>query len=497
MDENNSSEYQFIKETIKERPLNKKKVLTRVIMIIICGLLFGAVSAGVFILTVRQYLSERGDGIDPVNIPRDEEMVSADEEPEEKPEENPGDVSEEAPEEVTEEASGEEPEQEENGVSENAAGEDGESGEESSKEAPSEEGSADNAPKKIVSYNITEHVSLSVEDYKSLYRTLKGVATEVGRSVVSVTMVVNDTDWFENSYEDSNTVSGLIVANNGKDLLILAEMPATDEEMELSVTFADGATLPGEVKQDDPDTGLSIISVPLSSISDDTKKEIKEAELGNSRGSNIVGLPVMALGAPLGIQGSQCFGRTTGNQREISLPDKNIHVLSTDIYGSENASGVITDYDGNVIGIISGDTFMDDMPNLLSGYAISDLKGIIERLSNGSSGCYLGIYGTDVTPEINEKEGVPLGLYVTRVALDSPAMSGGIQSGDVITRLGTADISSLSDYSDQLMKYQPGDEAVITVQRYSQGEYQEMTFEIDFGKAGEAVEELKGADTNR
>ena len=490
MDENNSSEYQFIKETIKERPLNKKKVLTRIIMIIICGLLFGAVSAGVFILTVRQYLSERGDGIDPVNIPRDEEMVSADEEPEEKP----GDVSIEASEEVTEEASGEEPvQEEENGVSGNAAGEDGESVE----EAPSEEESADNAPKKIVSYNITEHVSLSVEDYKSLYRTLKGVATEVGRSVVSVTTVVNDTDWFENSYEDSNTVSGLIVANNGKDLLILAEMPANDEEMELSVTFADGATLPGEVKQDDPDTGLSIISVPLSSISDDTKMEIKEAELGNSRGSNIIGLPVMALGAPLGIQGSQCFGRTTGNQREISLPDKNIHVLSTDIYGSENASGVITDYDGNVIGIISGDTFMDDMPNLLSGYAISDLKGIIERLSNGSSGCYLGIYGTDVTPEINEKEGVPLGLYVTRVALDSPAMSGGIQSGDVITRLGTADISSLSDYSDQLMKYQPGDEAVITVQRYSQGEFQEMTFEIDFGKAGEAVEELKGADTNR
>ena len=54
-DENNNSEYQFIKETIKERPVNKKKVLTRIIMILISALLFGAVSAGVFILTVRQY----------------------------------------------------------------------------------------------------------------------------------------------------------------------------------------------------------------------------------------------------------------------------------------------------------------------------------------------------------------------------------------------------------------------------------------------------------
>ena len=36
MDGNNSSEYQFIKETIKERPVNRKKILMRIIMVVIC-----------------------------------------------------------------------------------------------------------------------------------------------------------------------------------------------------------------------------------------------------------------------------------------------------------------------------------------------------------------------------------------------------------------------------------------------------------------------------
>ena len=456
--DNTNTEYQFIKETIKERPLNKRKLLLRIIMILISAMIFGAVSAGVFIMTVRQAMSGTENGPDPVNIPKDDEVLAGTDETGNIVSTSENEASTEASEDASTEASTEE-------STEDAA--------EASAKAPTE----------IISYNVTEHVSLSVEDYKSLYRSLKEVASETLKSVVTVTTVVNDTDWFDNSYENENSVTGLIVANNGKDLLILAEMPESTGDMDLSVTFDDGLELSGSIKSGDPDTGLAIISVPLDKIPDDTKDAIKEAELGSSRGVGAVGIPVMALGSPLGIQGSQCYGRTTSNQRELSLPDKNVHVLSTDIYGSDNATGIITDYDGHVIGIISKDTAMEDAPNLLSAYGISDLKEIIENLSNGSSECYLGIYGTDVTPEINEEEDVPIGLYVTKVALDSPAMEGGIQSGDVITRMGTADITSFRDYSEQLMKYKSGDEAVITVQRYSQGEFLEMPFEVTFADA--------------
>ena len=459
MDENKPSEYQFIRETIKERPVNKKKILMRIIMVIICGLLFGAVSAGVFIMSVKRFMPDvNKESLTMVNFPRDEEMNAvSDDEQDVLPSETPEEASTEAPEEES--------------VSNN--------------EALTEEAEDKPSPQEVNISYVTEHVSLSVDDYKSLYRTFKEVAKETCKAIVTVTVITSDTDWFDNSYENADRVTGLIVANNGKDLLILSELERNEEDTELNVTFADGTTVSGKLKSEDRNTTLAIISVPLDSIPDETKEAIAEAALGNSRGSNAVGLPVMALGSPLGIEGSQCFGRTTSNQREINMPDRNVHVLSTDIYGSENATGVITDYDGKVIGIIAQKTAMEDAPNLLSAYAISDLKDLIEKLSNGSSETYLGIYGTDVTESINEKEGVPIGLYVTKVALDSPAMTAGIQSGDVITRLGTADITSFDDYMEQMLKYQPGDEAVITVLRYSQGEYQEMTFEVDFDDAAD------------
>ena len=471
MDGNNSSEYQFIKETIKERPVNKKKILMRIIMVVICALIFGAVSAAVFLVTVRHYMpQDTGSTETHVNIPRDEDV-------------EPVSVDEAESEESTENGSTEEAEQVTEASTEAVAVSDNDSGKDPS--ADNGEGEDGEDREKVTVSYITEHVSLSVEDYKSLYRTLRNVAAEAGKSIVTVNAVTSDTDWFENPYENTHSLPGLVVANNGKDLLILSEMPEVGEDTEYNVTFPDNVTLPGAVKSVDGDTGLAIISVLLESIPDRTKAAIKEAELGNSRGTNVVGIPVMALGSPLGVQGSQCFGRSTSNQREISMPDRNVHVLSTDIYGSENATGVIIDYDGRVLGIIAQSTAMEETPNLLSAYAISDLKDLIEKLSNGSSETYLGIFGTDVTDAINEKEGVPFGFYVTKVELDSPAMAAGIQSGDVITRLGTADIENARDYMEQMLKYQPGDEAVITVERYSQGEYQEMTFEVNFDDAAD------------
>lgn len=477
MDENNSSDFQFIKETIKERPLNKKKLFLRLFLVVISALIFGLISAGTFVLVIRNVLPKPEETPAVVNIPRDEESDSISEPNLAEDEKDGTDETEETA--VSADEVVEEPVVPADEVAEEPV-------------VPAEE--AEEEPEKDpygdypqISYKI-EHVSLTIDDYKSLYRTLKEVANETGRSIVTVTAVTSDMDWFENLYENSDSSAGLIVANNGKDLLILTGIPENEANVDLSVTFCDGEICAGSLKSSDRDTGLAIISVPLEEIPEDTVRKIKEAELGNSRGTNIVGLPVMALGSPLGIQGSQCFGRTISNQREMSMVDKNIHILSTDIYGSENATGVITNYDGQIMGIISQNTSMEDAPNLLTAYSISDLKGLIEKLSNNSSEAYLGIYGTDVTKAINEENGVPLGLYITKVALDSPALNAGIQSGDVITRLGTAEISSYRDYMEQMMKYQPGDEAVITVQRYSKGEFQEMTFEVTIDDAEKHID---------
>ena len=54
----------------------------RIIMVVICALIFGAVSAAVFLMTVRHYMpQDTGSTETHVNIPRDEDVepVSVDE----------------------------------------------------------------------------------------------------------------------------------------------------------------------------------------------------------------------------------------------------------------------------------------------------------------------------------------------------------------------------------------------------------------------------------
>lgn len=165
--------------------------------------------------------------------------------------------------------------------------------------------------------------------------------------------------------------------------------------------------------------------------------------------------------------------------QQIETSDFNFHLLTTDIYGSENASGVIIDYSGRVLGIITTAYQTKGTQNIITTYSISDIKDMIESLANGKDMAYLGINGTSVTADAAEEYNIPKGAYVINVEADSPAMTSGIQSGDVITRIGTEVIADYPDYMNAIKDLSPGVSTVITVQRFSRGDYSELTFDVE------------------
>ena len=72
---------------------------------------------------------------------------------------------------------------------------------------------------------------------------------------------------------------------------------------------------------------------------------------------------------------------------------------------------------------------------MVTGLAISQIKELIETLSNNQSIVYMGVTGETITPQISEKKGIPKGVFVESVEVDSPAMQAGIQNADVITEV--------------------------------------------------------------
>lgn len=475
MDEKN--DYEFVEETIKKKPINKRKLVHKLGMNIVSGLIIGFVAC--FIIAI--FFSRINDKVNPeeepnlVTIPEDEEHTDADtDEIDESSSElyiegqtgalnnsGEGEIDFEDPD--VEGSEGAEdtdnPDETEKVTEENA-------------EMPDEP-----APATIINQIVEK--DLDIEDYKLLYRKIGDVANQAKRSLATVSCSSNDTDWFMNDYEVTDSVTGVIVADNGKELLIIANMTGMDSSKEIKVTFCNDVSFAGSIKKTDPNTGLCVVAVDLESLNDATKNSIAMAKLGNSSIATLTGTPVMAVGSPLGVNGSMSTGLVTSNSRIIEFPDLNLRYLTTDIYGSTEGSGVIIDFEGKVMGIIFQGGASNDTKNLIHAYAISDIKQTIEKISNGQDVAYLGIIGTDVTKDARDNLNVPEGAYVKQVVIDSPAMRGGIQNGDVIVKLGTQDIKSFRDYKDAMMKCQPGDTTMITVKRPSKEGYVEFSYEIE------------------
>ncbi len=479
MSEENNKDYEFVTETIKKKPLNKKRLAVNTIKSIGMGIVAGLTACVIFaIFAPIIYEKINPEKFDLVSIPEDESSVNTSEV---KPDEETNLTQEEkVNSEIVKDDGGVEGEISETNEIEEEISEPDKNNTEVKEQAETDENeeSTETTGDDNTKTLIIQKEEITLSDYKKLYRDLSDVANVAKRSLTKVRGVTESTDWFNNPYETGDVSSGLIVADNGKELLIITNANDLDTSKEIEVTFCDGKTNKGKVKKADKSTGLVVVAVELEDIEESTKDAYATAKLGNSTIPTLNGTPIIALGAPLGIEDSMAVGTVTSNTRVIEYADSNIRYITTDIYGSVEGSGVLIDLDGNVLGIIFQGGTKQDTKNLIHAYSISDIKQKIEKLSNGQDVAYLGIIGTDVTKSAMEELLVPEGAYVKQVVVDSPAMNGGIQNGDVIVKLGTTDIRSFNDYRVAMSKCQPGDTAMVTVKRLGKDGYVEFSYEI-------------------
>ena len=424
----NQDHSDFMKETIKQRPLNRRKLVRRTLLTAAMAVIFGMVACFTFLLlepviSNKLYPEEEPEIIEFVEESREDEIL---------PEDMIVDDSQMQPE-------------------------------------PTQ-------PPALEDEQIAQVLSemkLGVEDYLSLFAGIREVAREVRKSIVTVVGVTPDVGWLDNEYENEGAVSGIVVADNGIELLILADVSSIEDAQSLEVAFQDGEIYQSTLMKKDNNTGLAVISIAKTKIKSTTLEMAVAANLGTS-GSSLVGIPVIALGRPMGTEGSLCYGNITSTGNVIRLPDSNYKLMTTDIYGSSSASGVLINLRGQVVGIIDMSKNSPDLSNLISAVGISDLKKLVESLSNDKDIAYFGVYGADVTESANEELGVPLGAYITEIDMDSPAMNAGIQSGDVILKWNDMEIESYQDLVSTLLLEEPEKTVSITLMRQGPEGYTEM-----------------------
>ena len=329
---------------------------------------------------------------------------------------------------------------------------------------------------------LLENITLDIEDYSSMYGLMAEVAGNAGKSLVTVTGSVSDINWFNDTYEKENQTAGVIVAKTEQEILVLVNYEKIINAESIVVTFCEGSQIEAQMKKKDVNTKLAILSVELGSMKGETAEMAEAADLTASSSSrSIIGNPVIAIGSPLGNGDSVCYGILTSNNSLLDTVDSYYKILTTDIYGSQFASGVLINVRGQVLGIIDNSHNSEDMKNLVSALGITELRLVIERMSNERDQAYLGIHGMDVTPEANDSLGVPFGAYIIEIEMDSPAMAAGIQSGDVIVEINGKQIATYRDFMKVMTELEPEDLVSILLMRQGQEEYVQMEVEVTLG----------------
>ena len=324
---------------------------------------------------------------------------------------------------------------------------------------------------------------LDEESYEELMEGMYAAAREAQKGVATVTAVLAEWDWSMEAAGGQPSVTGAVTADNGQELLILADNSVCSGAQAWTVTFSDGTVHDAALKKQDANIGLAIFSVPRTDITDATWNAVKVCNLGNS---NMVrqGQPVIALGNMFGHPDGIAYGVISSRDYTEKFYDGECGVLATDIPAVSDGTGVLFNLDGEVVGMISeaasgrqdeGET------QTANAYAISDMKTMIELLANGDSIPYIGIYGTSVTSAVQAEQGIPSGLYVIEVDPDSPAMAAGIQNGDVIWEVNGSSVTSLATYQKALLDAAEGETVTLRGKRLGSGGYVDIEFTVTVG----------------
>ncbi|GAA4903501.1 putative serine protease PepD [Stackebrandtia albiflava] len=279
--------------------------------------------------------------------------------------------------------------------------------------------------------------------------TLSDVAAAVQPSVVSV-----ETETAGGSgvvYDDR----GHIITNN--------HVVASAVGGEVTVQFADGTSAPAEVVGTDPAGDLAVLKV-------DDVEGLTPITVGDSEGLE-VGDTVLALGSPLGLQGSVTSGIVSALDRTISAGEGprgsattlNGLIQTDAAINHGNSGGALVNGRGELIGINTAIATADSSGgNIGVGFAIpaSTVRATADQIIEGGSveRAFLGVSMTDMP-------GAVAGAVVTTVQPGSPAEDAGLVEGDVITAIGDTEVSSAADVAAAVQSRQPGDRVEITYSR--------------------------------
>jgi putative serine protease PepD len=311
----------------------------------------------------------------------------------------------------------------------------------------------------------------------SATQSVESVAAAVLPSVVKISV---------SSASSAGSGSGIVLTSDGLILTNnhVAEIAAHGGN--IAVSFNDGTDRPAHIVGRDPLTDLAVIQA-------EGVTGLTPATLGSSSDLK-VGEQVVAIGSPFGLDSTVTSGivsalnrpvDASGNPSSPTGSDSIFAGIQTDAaINPGNSGGALVNMTGQVIGInsaiyspTSSDTSQGGSVGLGFAIPIDEARPIAEQLRNGQTATHarLGVTITDAT----NSEGLVDGAKVRQVTPGSAAAAAGLQTGDVITRIGGQPVTGADSLVALVRTYRPDNTVSLGVEHNGNTETVSVTLGSD------------------
>jgi S1-C subfamily serine protease len=204
------------------------------------------------------------------------------------------------------------------------------------------------------------------------------------------------------------------------------------------------------------------------------------------------GESVIAIGSPLGdFKNTVTVGVVSATGRSIDTGEgyQIEGLVQTDAAINQgNSGGPLVNLAGEVIGvntlIVRGGGGGPAAQGLGFAIPVDTAQAVAAQIIEKGyfSHPFLGITYQPITPAIARTYNLPVewGVYVTRVAPDTPASAAGLQQDDIITKVGDVALDDSHSYLNTLYTYEPGDNVTLTAVRNGTP----VELQVTLGEAG-------------
>ncbi|HEY1708866.1 MAG TPA: DegQ family serine endoprotease [Rhizomicrobium sp.] len=220
--------------------------------------------------------------------------------------------------------------------------------------------------------------------------------------------------------------SGFIIDQSG---LIVTNNHVIEGGQQITVTLADGRSLPAKLLGRDDKTDLALLKV-------NSKSPLPFAHFGDSDKARI-GDWVIAIGNPFGLGSTVTVGVVSARNRDINAGPYDDFIQTDASINRGNSGGPLFDAQGNVVGVNSA-IFSPSGGSVGIGFSIpSNLaKQVIGQLRQFGSARrgWIGVRIQALTDDIAEGMNLPNthGAIITQVTPNGPAAKAGIHNGDLV-----------------------------------------------------------------